>query len=247
MDILNLTERQLLLPPGPESIKRLLVSKVKLPYEATSILRRFFAENLNEQTCEMLNKNYSIISCQYSMTIKHIYGGFHYNVDSFSFGDTQNNSFWNLAYWLVKHNFINGIILSGFDRPSMTAQSCGLRHLVSTAKYGRSYRDSDRLNIHTILKSLWDGDARRIKSKIQDTQFLEVFGIEKRHFDYTYYGCPVNVIRELIEDRYDSSKFTVLSTQLKFEELRDYFGLRIFEQHLQSRFLYIEKMEEMDV
>lgn len=242
MNLLNDSTHPLLLPSGPVRLSKRIVAHVELPYPVASLIQKVFSEHPKESMHKLRNLQKSILTLECSIIKINFYGCARYKVSSFILEDTVNDVFLSWIDWLIKHNFINGVLLSGFGEISNIGFSAAIRNLVKFTKFKNMYASTTVVS----AQQLSELPSFEFTWNVKRSELLQVDGINQDSLSFFVYGNHFTPIREIIDYRYQSSQFTILSANLKDPDFRDYLGDRD-HHYLRSKYLRIVMTEESDV
>lgn len=146
------------------------------------------------------------------------------------------------AIWAVSKNMTAvtpkpGMIFSGLQGNGKTTLAKALLELIRDLnrvghfKYlGESFYLDSRIIKATDICVLYRTEDFNAIRTLKDVAVLIIDDVGEEPKEILVYGSPVFPIREIIESRYDSLKFTVLTTNLTNKDLPDHYGWRVVDR-----------------
>lgn len=243
MNVFNFLYPQLLLPLESECIRKRVVSQVHLSSAAFCGLKQFYSMAKISKKKKLLKKDKILLICECSLMKEYYNGAFHYKVTSFELKDNVDGI---LLSWIKKHlrkNVYGGILLSDFEEVSNIAFSYAIRHLTVHAKCFYLNAIETVVSVQNLYEGMYGHDFCSFNRRLKQSSLLQIDGISRESRHNRAYALAINPAREILEDRYSFSQFTILSTNLDCKGLKDYFGARLADRLLNS-FLRIQMKEE---
>ena len=243
MDVFNFLYPPLLLPLGSECIRKRVVSQVHLSSTAFGGLKQFYSMTKMSKKKKLLKKDKVLLICECSLMKEFYNGAFHYKVTSFELKDNVDGI---LLRWIIERlrkNFYGGILLSDFDEVANIAFSYAIRHLTVHAKCLYLNAIETVVSVQSLYEGMYGHDFCSFNRRLKQSYLLQIDGISREYRHNRAYALAINPAREILEDRYSFSQFTILSTDLDCEGLKDYFGARLVDC-IHSKYLRIEMKQE---
>ena len=243
MDVFKFSKPQLLLPPGPVCVRKRVVSQVQFFPVVFDVFKAFCSKMLNMDMSKLLDQDGFLLICECSLMKEYYNGAYHYKTTSFDLEDNVNGIILSLLVYFIKNNLYSGILLSNYEDVANIAFSHAMRHLTVLEKCNNMNAKETVVSVKQLYDGMYGHDSLNFNRMLKQSYLLQIDGICQESKYSQVYGCPVNPVREVLEDRYSFSQFTILSTNLDSDGLRDYFGERLVDC-IRSKYLRINMMDE---
>lgn len=148
----------------------------------------------------------------------------------FSLDEHTKSSLQKIAGWLTNENSKPGLLLFGTvgnGKTTALRATYRLAELVFSDRSAYSRRDTGN---RVIEAKLLENISIQTMSELSTSErlFIDDAGTESE--EIKNYGNAITPLADIICKRYNNQKFTIISTNLKMEEMRDKYGDRVYDR-----------------